>query len=297
MYQMTIQQILDELSIPYREAGQHRHVSSEWIGIDCPRCSPGSGKFKAGISIEGLHTNCWTCGGLWLPQILVDSSGESWGTVRSLLDGVKSSTGARSGASKLLGPIIYPPGLEAPERPHRAYLKDRGFDPKEIVRLWGIQGIGQAPQLGWSIWIPIQNPAGTTVSWTTRRIGSGEPRYVNARSDQEQIPMSELLYGENLVTSGSIVVVEGPTDVWRLGPGAVAVMGVGISQEQRRRLASFPHRVICFDNDRAGMMKAKTLASELSVFPGTTEVIELETGSDVADADRSEVDEIRNLFL
>jgi len=43
--------------------------------------------------------------------------------------------------------------------------------------------------------------------------------------------------------------------------------------------------------------RARRLASRLELFPGRTEVIELESGSDVADAEQAEVDQIRDRYL
>jgi DNA primase len=46
---------------------------------------------------------------------------------------------------------------------------------------------------------------------------------------------SHLLYGlpQALGTTGPVYLCEGPTDVWRVGPGAVAILGHDLSEHQK----------------------------------------------------------------
>jgi DNA primase len=67
---------------------------------------------------------------------------------------------------------------------------------------------------------------------------------------------SRLLYGlpQALATSGPIIVCEGPTDVWRFGTNAVALIGKSLSNEQCRLLVHhFAGRplVVALDRDAA----------------------------------------------
>jgi DNA primase len=121
-------------------------------------------------------------------------------------------------------------------------------------------------------------------------------RYVSARPDQELTPHKSLLYGEDY-TRHAVVICEGPTDAWRIGPGAVATMGLSVTLSQVYRMSRFPVRVICFDNESEARRRADRLAKQLQPLPGETYVAWIETGKDVAEADPAEVVELRRRFL
>ncbi len=292
---MNIQAILDEHDVPFRRHGEHHHVTSRFIGVDCPWCGKDSGRFRLGISTDGTYSVCWSCGYHRIGDTLVELTGQSWSVVRQWLDGLDKAPGFASKGRSPTGAVSLPSGLQALNGPHRRYLEGRGFDPDRLARLWGLRGIGLAANLSWRIWIPIQRD-GETVSWTTRSIGSEGRRYINARPEEEKVPAREMLYGQDYCRH-AVVVCEGPTDVWRLGPGAVATMGLGYSRRQAELIGAHPTRAICFDADPGARRRARRLAAELSPLPGETHVVELESGPDVAEADQEEVDQIRREFL
>jgi len=125
----------------------------------------------------------------------------------------------------------------------REYLVQRGFDPHELSERWDVSYAEHAtdvrPQLTDRIVIPIWLPArragaekGYLGGWQARAVGNGTEvcKYLNCTGMKK----SELLYGLTTVTNGSgpVVVVEGVTDVWRLGSDAVALLGKTISTTQ-----------------------------------------------------------------
>jgi hypothetical protein len=293
---MTIPELLEHYGIEHREAG-HRHVRPGWVGIDCPRCSPGSGKFKLGINLEKGYANCWTCGSVRLAEAISElahiSVGEAFRSLsesRLLLQQHTAPPPRKPG-----GKLVIPPGVGPMTRTHRLYLYGRCFDPDEVERLWGVQCIGLAGRLSWRLWIPIISE-GKVVSWTTRATGSDPMRYISARPDQELIPHKTLLYGEDYARH-AVVICEGTTDAWRIGPGAVATMGLSVTLSQVYRMSRFPVRVICFDNEPEAQRRAERLAKQLQPLPGETHVVRIETGKDVAEADSAEVEELRHRFL
>lgn len=176
---------------------------------------------------------------------------------------------------------------------HLNYLRGRGFDPAQIAETWGVQGIGPVGRLKWRLYIPIFDRFGLEVSWTTRSVGKENAiRYWSAMGEQEVLPHKSLLYGAHLCRH-VIVVCEGAIDVWAIGPGAVATCGVGFSEQQRSVMTDFPFRVICFDTENDAQRRARQLCGELSLLPGHTENVVLESGKDAADADPAEIRELR----
>jgi hypothetical protein len=177
---------------------------------------------------------------------------------------------------------------------HVAYLQGRGFDAQRVAALWGVQGIGMAPRLPWSLFIPVFHN-GKPVSWTTRSINpNSQRRYRTAEPTEEQIPIRELLYGEEYCRN-TVVVHEGPTDVWATGPGAVATFGIDFTAAQVQRLSRYWRRVVCFDGQPAAQAAAMRLVQALRVYEGETLNVVLQ-GKDTA-ASPLEAAKLRATFL
>lgn len=282
----TLEDILREHNIPFRIGGEHHHVRSGWIGVDCPYCGTRD-KWHLGISRTGNFASCWKCGRHTLVDTL-QHLGIPFPAARRL------ATGYRQGPTSpipALGKLVIPPGLGPLQRSHRAYLEGRGFDPDQLIKLWQIQGFGVAGSYSWRIWVPVHYH-GEVVSWTTRAIGDDvHLRYVNAKPSQEKQSPKRLLYGMDYARS-TIIICEGPTDVWRLGPGAVATMGLQYTQSQVALMAQYARRYICFDSSPDAQARSHTLAEQLSLLPGVTHELELDA-DDPGSANAKEVALVR----
>lgn len=288
----TITAVLDELGISTAGA-EHRHGRQDWVQIDCPFCHNDPGKFHLGINLSFLNCNCWKCGRHSLYDVLLALTRDKQ-TVRELLSAVQYD---RRPAAKrpVLGRLVRPLGLGPLATAHIAYLRRRALNALTCSRLWGALGIGIASRLRWRIYLPIYYH-GQEVSWTTRSIGKSERRYINASPSEEVMSSKSLLYGADYCRSAAIVH-EGPLDVWRTGPGSVALFGLNYTQAQVAMIAQYPLRVICFDNQERAQAIGGKLARDLSVFPGETVQVQLESGEDPGSADEEELEELRKRFL
>ncbi len=291
----TLTDILRQHNVPFRQHGEDHHVTAGWIGTTCPWCG-GSGH-HFGFHLGSGAASCWKCG----PHNRTDAVARlckiRYGIAVKLLGDERRIASGRP--ERLTTAFQKPKGVGPLETVHLQYLYNRGLPSAiDLVRLWGIQGIGlSGGALAWRIYIPIRNQVGQTVSWTTRAIGSTSSlRYISASADEESEPHHSLLYGAELAR-GAVVVVEGPTDAWAIGPGAVATCGVGFSREQIALISSYPVRAVCFDRDAAGQRRAEKLCVALEAFPGQTSGLKLHSGNDPAEADPAEIAEIRSLFL
>ena len=148
-------------------------------------------------------------------------------------------------------------------------------------------------RLPWRLFIPF-HIHGEVVSWTTRSIGQNGLRYVSASSDQEKVNHKSILYGEDFCRH-AVIVHEGPFDVWRTGPGAVATCGTGFSRSQLLRLSNYPVRVICFDNEKQAQQRATELCDLLEPFPGETIQVTLDA-KDAAEASDKEINQLRRFL-
>lgn len=289
---MNLKQLLIEHGISHMEGDSHRHVRQGWIGLDCPWCGT-TGKWHLGVHLGSLAATCWRCGRRDLAEALSRTTSLPEHEVRGKLRGIEKSRKAVGREHHARGRLHRPNDVGRLSRPHRRYLEGRGFDPDALARLWDLQGIGVSSELSWRIWIPVWSD-GELASWTTRSIGSEARRYVHARPEQEVWPIKSLLYGWDYVRH-AVVICEGPTDVWRIGPGAVAVFGSNATVSQLRSLAGVPRRVVCFDGEPEARRSARRLVEQLSPFPGDTLSVELDS-ADPGEATDDEVARLRKFL-
>lgn len=166
-----------------------------------------------------------------------------------------------------------------------------------LESIWGLRGIGRlGGNLAWRIFIPA-TLNGQTVSWMTRRANdqAKTKRWLSALPEQESIPRRELVYGLDHVGHAAIIV-EGPSDCWKVGPGAVACLGIGgITEAQIAALSTIPLRAVVFDDEPQAQLEASKLASRLSALPGETIRIELEDGASGMDPGALSTSDVRRL--
>jgi len=281
---MKIQDLFQQAGIGFLESGHH-HCRPGWLQVKtCPWCH--SDNYHLGFNLQAHFFVCWRCRGHrtldTLAKLGIEESKirDFWAGREVQEVAVKKRTG-----------LVEPEGRGRLLRIHRDYLRSRGFDPKTLQRLWNLEGIGLAARLSWRIYIPIIL-AGQRVSWTTRAVGEKVARrYISAGAEEEALNHKGLLYGSDYCRHAA-VVVEGPVDAWRIGPGAVALCGTAFTGSQVRKLIQFPYRFICFDNSPEAQALAQALARQLAPFPGTTEVLEIDA-ADPGSASEKEVRLIR----
>lgn len=281
---MDPRELFEELKVEYLESG-HQHCRAGWLQLrHCPFCS--SDNYHLGFNLENRYFVCWRCRG--------HNPWKVWtalGLPRDRLRAVVQDTTSEEPVSREITRVSLsiPADVGPMATCHRQYLRDRGFKPKEVERIWKLQGIGLAARLKWRIFIPIIY-RDEVVSWTTRAIGNSGQRYISASAEQEKISHKTLVYGADYCRH-SIIIVEGPTDVWRIGPGAGALFGTAFTTAQVKRLIEHPYRYVVFDSSKEAQTRAAELASQLSVFAGETHIIEL----DAEDPGSASVKEIRRL--
>jgi hypothetical protein len=233
---------------------------------------------------------------------LAEVTGKPVGWILANLD---RSGPPQAKVDKPRGVLRVPPQVGPLLPAHRKYLEFRGFDPDEIVETWGVGGIGNfAGNLSWRIYIPIHQ-GGKVVSWTTRSIADmpGWPsiatgslvRYRNAPDRDSAVSARDVLYGADKARH-AVIVVEGQLDAWAIGPGAVAVGGLGASMSQLAQIGRFPLRVICLDNTSEGIDAGEEMARNLEPYAGETVLVQLETGKDAASASKAEIEELRRFL-
>lgn len=281
--------------IPIIEEGHH-HTHQGWIQTHCPFCAGGRGGWHLGFSTDTGIFSCWRCGSLKTLDVLSQL--------------LRSDAAGRAAMGKYqTGPVgrkrvsreerqkaVPPPEMEELAPQHRKYLQSRKFRPDHLVKTWGLKCTRHLSlEWNWRLVFPIQNCLGDTMAYCGRSIHPDvRPKYKMSHKEEMRGNPSALLYGIQHIED-KVVVVEGPADVWRLGPGAVAVLGIDWKKEQALTLSGIPHRIIMFDADNKAQRKALQLAEWLNVFDGVTELIS-EIPTDPGNLTQPEADAIMRDF-
>lgn len=292
---MQFQDLLDQYGVAYDNSGSG-HNTEGWLNLDCPWCSPSTGRYRLGYNLTYGHCNCWYCGRKPTNAVIAAVCGLPDSRAFALAGKL---TRVASTATPHTGTLHVPPGLGPLQPCHKAYLHERGFDPERIRQTWNVAAIGLAARLAWRVYIPIFL-YGRQVSWTTRAIGTSPDRYISAKKEEEAVSHKTILYGEDYCRQACLVH-EGPLDAWAVGPGAVATCGTSYSQSQLRRIAAYPVRGVLFDSEPGAQARANRLTNDLAAFPGRTINIQL-NAKDPADAlltkaGRAELSQVRRLIL
>jgi hypothetical protein len=152
------------------------------------------------------------------------------------------------GPSTLVGDLL-------PNHPARNYLESRGFDPVEISKLYGVRYCADSarfPKATNRLVMPVWS-GGSLVGWQARYIGDRDEWKTTAKYySAPGMRKSRALYNldaEALLDRRLVVLMEGPTDVWRYGPQAVAAFGKSVSLPQIELLTRFDTVVILLDGD------------------------------------------------
>lgn len=264
-------------NIQHVSAGQHHHAHSGWVQTHCPRCTDGRSGFHLGFSINFGNLNCWRCGPIklidYLREILNVSIDAAWRVFRSYDDGRRGS-GLAKKKHKRTKRLWKPADLGPLHPPHKRYLKARGFDPGRLAKTWSLKGTGAlGGRWQWRVVAPIKNAEAETVAFTGRGIRNQSRKYLVTEDTKCCEDPRSFLYGIHKVEGEAVIVVEGPADVWRMGPGAIATLGIAWRPEQANVLKQFHTRFIMFDPDPLAQKQAAKLAAWLSSFAGNTELI------------------------
>ena len=117
--------------------------------------------------------------------------------------------------------------------------------------------------------------------------------------EDEVVHFKDTLYGYDRCKSNTVIVSEGPFDVWRWGYGAVCTWGIKFTERQVDLLSTFKNIFIIFDSsdtktgkeEKQAAEQAEKLADKLAIFQNVWIVDSI--GSDPADLSQKKADFIR----
>ncbi len=253
-----------------------KNVGKDFIGIKCPMCPDPSS--HGGFHIKKSYYSCHRCGGHWMLKIVSILAKVSIDQAKKIIKKY-SSDKAQSPESKIykyIEKVIFPPDTGPLTERARQYLIGRNFDPDYLVHEWGILSTGNIGDYKFSILAPIYLNE-KLISYQCRDItGNWTIPYKGCPIEESVLHLKYTLYGfDKAIKNKKCIVVEGLMDNWRLGPGAVATLGIGFTMPQARMLAKyFDDIFIMYDPEEEAQEKADKLFWILRGFNKNVEILE-----------------------
>ena len=280
---LKIEQLYSDYKIRYITEGT-KHCRAGWVQVPCPFCTGGDG-YHLGYNTEVGYYNCWRCGGHSEVKVLRALLRLTRGQVKELISQYKgrgvrgAKTKNKGGSAKV---VRLPFGTGQMTKIHRNYLRERRFDPDTLEDVWGLRGTGPVGRYKMRIIAPV-TIGGELVSYQGRDITGKSPlKYKACALEKEVVHHKNTVYGVDQCRLSSFAcIVEGITDAWRIGPGAVATFGIKYKTEQVMEL----HRIfkdtsrvfLVFDADRQAQIQSRKLQASLSMVFHKVEAISVPT--------------------
>jgi hypothetical protein len=285
---------LKEFNIPY--VTQSANVSQGWVGLRCPDCGDKSDHLGLNLAVGAF--SCWRCG--------------SKGTIETIqhLLGIPRQDASRIYAQFLVRKVGKNEGSYRPKASaSQVILPEKTFTKTEqkylarrhlsnAVGLYDLRSGGISGDWAWRIVIPIILN-GVIVSATGRYIvkpPEGVPKYKTLSHGQEIVHHKHILLGLDFVED-KIIVVEGPIDAIRGGPGFASSFGINMMPEQIALLSKYKEVIFLFDNEDQAQRQAEKYATMVATLgSGNVEVARLEGIKDLGDATDDEIADVRKEF-
>lgn len=278
----------------------NKHCRPGWVQVHCPFCN-GSQNYHLGINLDQGYGHCWRCRGKSLWTLVKGLTRENNSRIYQIIEHYSNGRPVLERKAEIKVDIRknvkLPMGSSEMTERHRKYLIKRNFDPDLLEHEWELLGTGPIGEYRHRIIAPIYYHR-KLVSFQGRDItNKSELRYKACSIDKEVIHHKHILYGLDKVRGDELILVEGITDVWRFGTGAVATFGTGFTRQQAQILSRFRRCHILFDPEPVAQKTAEELAWHLQMLGVDAPLVWLAEGEDPGSLSQKEADYIKKQLL
>lgn len=289
---------LQDYNLEWSDSGPNTRTG--WVQTRCPFCDDRG--HHLGFNVIKGYCHCWRCDWKPLTQVISTLLGiDDMADVYNIVEAFGNVVSGRTEKPKPLdAQMLYfhcNRNVIGLGNQARKYLISRRFNPDFIIGEWKVkQTLNVGKDYKYRIMIPIYLD-GRLVSFTSRDYTDKQTlRYKSARSNWEIVPHKETLYGIDKAQDRCIVV-EGVTDAWRIGPGAVATFGIQWSEQQAYLISQrFKRVAILYDSEVQAQKQAEKLGEYLEGL-GVESFILGGLDGDPADMNNDQVEELRKGWL
>lgn len=286
----TVIDLLEEFNIDYQTSG--KNTTRGWVEVNCPFCPDPSRHL--GINLSSYKFHCWQCGEKGsLERLLPRLLGIPFSQARQIVKNLSPEKYQERSKNPPVVNLKMPKGIEK-DFPfaHRQYLKKRGFDPDELIQKYKLKAcLALGGKWAYRIIIPIIIND-EMVSYIGRDIsGLAESKYINLSNEKSIVPVKDTVYNLDSVKK-KVLILEGVTDVWRVGEGSVCLFGTDPKLPQLKIFHALELEEAYIMLDEGALKKAEKLANILTTFVPKVEILELDKG-DPGELSNEEVQKIR----
>lgn len=267
-----------------------KNISPGWIGINCPFCGDDP-SWHLGIS-KNNAISCFRCGikGSAL-KLVMKIEKCSFKKALSIINEKKSHL-KRPAPQEEVHSVSKVDSYNFTSEllpPHKRYLESRKFDSKYLFKKYELMSCYLTGKFKYRVIIPFYQRE-KILSFTSLDItGQAESKYENLSDNLSVVPIKNMLY--NYDSSKEIaIIVEGPTDVWRIGEGCFGLLGKKATSMQKLMIGRIKKPFIMLDAD--AIKDSYELAYQVSGINPNVEVIEMSSG-DPNDLPEDEVIHLR----
>lgn len=268
---LDIIKLYSDNGIDFAEDGE-KHCRPGWVQVPCPFCTGNPG-YHLGFNVNSGYFHCWRCGAKHMDYAISRIINISRVQAKKLIKEYQVGRPYHHQKTKVTidkKKFRFPISTRPLDINHKKYLRKRGFNPDELEEEWDLMGTGPVARLGnidyrFRVIAPVTYED-EIVTFQGRDItGKHKLKYMACPKDREVVHHKHLVYGLDKCKKDLAVVVEGITDVWKLGPGAVATFGIEYKRQQVTLLCErFDKFVIMFDDDPQAIRQSNKLANDLS---------------------------------
>lgn len=270
---IDFKRLFDQAKIPTR------NTSKNWVNCNCPFCkNPSDTHFNGGFNVLSPRFNCWRCGSNSYYDALSLLLNIPIHQVSHYLDSYKF-VASESEKRKAMAERLDLPGFRLNDN-ERQYLINRGYDVGYLLNKFHIRGGGIIGDWAYRIIVPIYVNK-VLVSWTGRSILDRKmidelkiPRYKNLSIENSVINPKDTFFNLDNSDGDSVILVEGPFDVMKMGTHTICSLGTSMTREQELLLKTRYKKIfICFDNEPSAQDKGRKVGQNLSAIGMDVELV------------------------
>jgi len=298
-WRTNIEQLFMDMGINVAGPGD-RHHQEGWLNIPCPFCTGNPGNHLGWKESED-YFNCYRCGFHSHVQVLTTLFNIDEAKARDMIKQYQDNLHVPDWNKKKKAQakhILLPSQCGPLRKAHKQYLRKRGFDPKQLVDEWDLQGTGIIGPYKFRIIAPIYHK-NQLVSYQGRDITNrSKLKYKACPIEKEIRHHKHCLYGlDHALKDKTVVVVEGITDVWRLGKGAVSTFGINFMDQQLELLTEFDCVWILYDREPLAQNMASKMRDRLRTEGVNARTVNLKRKGDPAQLSPQEAQTLMKYLL
>ena len=298
----NIEKYFEDRSIDFHLEGE-KNVTKGWVNIQCPFPGCSDPSWHLGINLDSLLINCYVCGTKGsVERVIQEIERCSFNQAQKIIKEYSSEEEIRIRkplfrSEKEVEQCILPDIDKTFHRKHYEYLKSRNFNADYIIKKYNLMSVYNIGRYKFRIIIPYYYHS-KLICFNTRDItDKASLRYQFCDIENSVIEVKHTFYNIDSVTDACIIV-EGPSDVWRIGDGCIAVSGKHFTQEQLLMLREkeIKKALVLYDADDIEERIGEKLANNLTGIIPWVEQVELDSG-DPGDLSLDEVKKIRRIIF